>query len=170
MNCMVATATSHVSNAVVPAYRGRRPARDELSSARTSSPPHPCCGRLTFQAIPTMSPPPPQPTDPGHDQRRQYGRVGLDSVKSSLGRVLDLSAGGMRVGCHRAATTDTAVSFTLHADDDSIALQGTIAWVRKLGFMRFEMGVQFTDLTPEISQVITRMAIDNRVSQTIVDG
>lgn len=93
------------------------------------------------------------------DGRRIPGRVPQDSLFSSLGPVIDLSSGGMRVLATKPY--DGKLRVTLWGGDVEVVMAAQVAWARRLGFRRHELGVSFLDLDEALRKVLTRMATDH---------
>ena len=92
--------------------------------------------------------------------RRIPGRLQQDSLECELGPVLDLSAGGMRVLSTRRV--DGEVNVSLRGEQVDLKIRCRIAWIRRLGFRRHELGLTFLDLDDEVSKILTRIATDHR--------
>lgn len=87
----------------------------------------------------------PQRPLPAGACRRRYGRIRVGNVRCTLGRVMDISAGGMRV-LNRAMTpvkADTTVPVQVETGDGWVEATVRVAWVRAAGVFRQEMGLEF---------------------------
>jgi PAS domain S-box-containing protein len=93
--------------------------------------------------------------------RRTHGRLALESVSSNLGEVLDLSLGGMRVQVARPPESPTKV--VLSDPEEEIELNGKVAWSKRRGFGKHEIGIEFTDVAPEQATRLSRLATRNRI-------
>ena len=107
-------------------------------------------------------------SDHGQDNRRRHGRVETESVMSNLGTVRDLSAGGMRVSCRRPARVGEELPITLKSNGTIVTIRGRIAWVARTNVLCHQMGVQFIDMNDDLTRAIAQLAINNRVSQTMM--
>jgi len=103
--------------------------------------------------------------DAALDGRRSHNRLSLESVRSNLGLILDLSKGGMRVQSRRVPE-DSIVDVEISDDEDTLLLRAEIAWSKKIGFRRNEIGIKFLELTPELEARLTQLATRNRVRRT----
>ncbi len=103
--------------------------------------------------------------DASLDGRRSHNRLAQESIRSSVGMVLDLSKGGMRVQSRKLPEEDV-LDVELADDEDTMLLRAAIAWSRKTGFRRFEIGFKFVDLTGELEARLTNLATRNRVRRT----
>ncbi|MCH8164701.1 MAG: PilZ domain-containing protein [Planctomycetes bacterium] len=84
--------------------------------------------------------------------RRQRGH----EIFSDLGKVVNLSPGGVRIrSIRRLHGTQT---FELWARDVRVKVRAEIAWTRKTGFRRHEIGMRFVDLTTDDIVALTRLA------------
>jgi len=92
--------------------------------------------------------------------RRKQGRLEQESLVSSLGKVLDLSAGGMRV-LTRKSPKDV-INIELRGLGDNITLAVQVVWSKKIGLMKYEVGLVFLDVSPENAKKLTNLAMNNR--------
>jgi len=99
------------------------------------------------------------------DDRRTTGRFTQESLECNLGPVLDLSTGGMRVLCKRPHQGTLEVR--LRASQYSLALSGQVAWSKRLGFRRHEIGVQFVDLDDDTSHILSRISASYRMRRAL---
>ncbi len=84
--------------------------------------------------------------------RRRHGRVRTLDVQCSLGEVTDISASGMRV-CGRGKPSlpqGVATTITLATPAGMLAVEIGVAWVRRVGFRGWEMGLEFVTVTPQV--------------------
>ena len=89
--------------------------------------------------------------------RRRYHRVkGRGAVNSNLGRVLDLSGGGLRVLSKKKAGGRGRVE--LISAIDSVVFPVRVVWCHKVGFRKYIMGLEFIDLTTEQIQQVSQFA------------
>jgi hypothetical protein len=101
----------------------------------------------------------------GDDCRRRTGRLHQEAVTSNIGKVLDLSATGMRVLCRRKLEGRTAVS--IRGLGAQIAVFGRVAWVKKRGMMKYETGIEFVDVPPDVCRQLSGLALTNRERRAI---
>jgi len=98
--------------------------------------------------------------DEDDSNRRFAGRLPLENVNCSLGKILDISAGGMRVRCKQPP--ERLVSVVIRVEDTNIELDAKIVWMRKVGFRKFDAGLKFLDVSDYQRQMLVRMSIQNR--------
>ena len=83
----------------------------------------------------------------------------------SLGPVLDLSSGGMRVLSTRPYQGHLRV--TVWGMDVELNLHAKTVWARRLGFRRHELGLVFVDVDEDVAKILTRIAGDHRQEREI---
>lgn len=89
------------------------------------------------------------------DGRRLPGRMPQESLQSSIGPVLDLSMGGIRVLSTRPYHGDLRIC--LWGMDVEVSLEGRVVWSRRLGFRRHELGLVFADVDDDVARILTRI-------------
>ena len=94
------------------------------------------------------------------NSKRRYGRVRCHQVGCSLGDVVDLSAGGMRVRSQGSMglRDGNKVGITLQAGAGPIPLPCKVVWMRKSGWRFWEMGLVFLELAPDARQSLNGLA------------
>lgn len=114
---------------------------------------------------------------------RKFGRVVCQFVGTSLGDVIDMSAGGMRVTSASALLpkVDEIITVKLSGISDEVVVSCRVAWVKGsqrssgwtaklkklIGATRAEIGLQFIDLTPLARQVISEIGAAAGKNETI---
>ena len=95
------------------------------------------------------------------DDSRRQGRLKCELLRCSIGDVIDLSASGMRV----RAWGIRGLKANEHCDIRircigrmAFVVRGEIVWVKRHGFMKYEAGVHFVDVTPEQQEKLTEAA------------
>ncbi|MCL4198717.1 MAG: PilZ domain-containing protein [Phycisphaerales bacterium] len=81
-------------------------------------------------------------------------------LTSSLGEVIDISAAGMRIA-HRGqprVEVGQGVEITLAFASTEVRLAARIVWMRRTGFRRHEIGVEFCDADPDTRTCLTEIA------------
>ncbi|MBT8486791.1 MAG: PAS domain-containing protein [Phycisphaerales bacterium] len=103
--------------------------------------------------------------NPDWEGRRSSSRLSQEEVKCSLGVVLDLSLGGMKVRCPRSPQGE--IDFTLFDDEETIELRAEVAWARRIGFGKHEAGLRFIDVSEEAATQLSRLATRNRLRRVM---
>ncbi len=102
-------------------------------------------------------------TDRSYDgpERRLAVRVNVRQLKCNLGRVLDISSGGVRLlsrrklsGCHVIRLFDR---------DGDVHIDVEVRRSRRLGLFKHEIGLQFLKVPPDITAKLTTLIFKNRI-------
>lgn len=107
------------------------------------------------------------------NQRRRTGRLGVEMLQCSLGRLLDLSAGGLRVNGPAVPVGSSILiritSEVAIAGDAPIELtvKGRVAWSTPRRKGLFESGIEFVEVTPEQRARLTQVANACRCMRSI---
>ena len=80
-------------------------------------------------------------------ERRKFGRFKGTRLGCNIGRVMDLSDGGLRIRCSTRLSSQMDVK--LWTAKRQITVPAKVAWVRRIGFRKYEIGLEFRNLTPE---------------------
>ncbi len=99
---------------------------------------------------------------------RRHGRLHTELLTCNLGVVIDLSASGMRVACHgrMRVQKDQALAMEVCSVRGRLALKTRVIWTRKTGFFRYQVGLEFTEMTPALQvelREIARLAVKSLV-------
>jgi len=94
------------------------------------------------------------------------GRLPTEGVVSSLGPVVDLSAGGVRVLARNIPSGPTALS--LRGMGIHVQLPGRLCWARRRGWFKYEAGFSFENLTAEQSRTLCQLSIEGRCRRSVV--
>lgn len=91
---------------------------------------------------------------------RRYTRYRTPDLTCPLGQVIDLSASGARIRGRGVTpfSRGSTVQITLSDSAHTHAVVGRVAWTRRSGLTRFEMGVQFVGLTKDDAAAIAKFA------------
>ena len=88
-----------------------------------------------------------------HSEKRRYGRHRPDKLTCNLGRVVDLSMGGMRILSKRPRQgSQVVVLYTPR--HGSITLPANVSWRRQLSGREHVVGLAFEQLRPEVQPVM----------------
>ena len=88
--------------------------------------------------------------------RRNHGRRLLEGLMSSLGPVLDLSAGGMRILAKRKHKGNVTVK--LSTADCELSLPARVAWSKRVGFREHMVGLEFLEVDAPTTAALSRMS------------
>ena len=102
------------------------------------------------------------------DERRAHGRLPQELLQSSLGPVLDLSMGGMRVHSSRAPKGEVDVE--LLDIEQPVTIRAEVMWTRKLGFRKYEVGLNFPHVAPDVAKQLTRVSLNHRLRRLLGMG
>lgn len=94
------------------------------------------------------------------ENHRRHGRVKCQHVGCTLGTVLDLSASGLRIrgsGQPRVVTGDT-FTMTIQTLEGPMLAPVKVAWTRRLGWRKQEIGVTFMEVGPALSRALASLA------------
>ena len=94
--------------------------------------------------------------------RRHHGRVKAgETLSSNIGRVLDFSAGGIRVLARRKlkSVVDVAL-WNIHR---GLTVQARVIWTKRLGLRRHESGLEFIEVSPDAASGLAALGADNKV-------
>lgn len=91
---------------------------------------------------------------------RGTGRVRCLAIESSMGRVMDLSAGGARIQRTGRLKVDHEAVFPLRivSGIGSCELRARVRWERKEGLFSWMFGVEFVEVSPEARKVLLDIA------------
>lgn len=95
--------------------------------------------------------------------RRRYGRVRVGNVRCTLGRVIDISAGGLRV-LNRSMTpvkANAVIPVQVEGIENWVQASVRVAWVRPAGMFRQEMGLEIVEIEDEGRQALLELARRN---------
>jgi len=103
----------------------------------------------------------PRDLDPKSGNRRATDRVMIESTLGcNLGRVLDLSAGGLSVMSRKPL--EGVVLLRLCDSDGGFQCEAKVIRSRRLGFFRHEIGLELPPLSDGDRAILTRLCSDHR--------
>jgi anti-anti-sigma factor len=82
--------------------------------------------------------------------RRKFGRFNLEHLKCDIGRIMDISAGGLRVRTDRKPRG--RVKLRLWDDRIDVVVEAEVAWSRRIRLRRHESGLRFVNIGTEASK------------------
>jgi hypothetical protein len=111
---------------------------------------------------------PPVPPAGSPENLRQFGRLRCQDVECSLGTVLDISRGGMRVRMIRKLPRKIgAFTVRLAAMGLEAYVTCTVRWTRTLGLLRHEVGLAFEPVDEKTARVLTDIARSTAYNETV---
>jgi signal transduction histidine kinase len=99
------------------------------------------------------------------DDRRLHGRLPQELLQCNLGPVLDLSMGGMRVQCSKAPKGRLEVE--LMDIEGPVRLRAEVMWSRRLRFRKYEVGLYFPHVAPDVAKQLTRVSLNHRLRRLL---
>lgn len=101
--------------------------------------------------------------------QRRHGRVKCQDIRCTLGAIEDLSASGLRVSGKGRIPVQAGNVFlmTIHTLDGPMLAPVRVAWVSKLRWRRFEIGMTFCEVGPELSRALCSIARRAAHNETI---
>ena len=103
----------------------------------------------------------PEPTAPDPNQKRRTGRIAPEGVKCDLGKVLDLSAGGLRISGRGPKPGDEGDTILLSLDWglDAMVFEGKIVRLERRGLFSWTAGISFEKVTPAQKQALSKASM-----------
>ena len=89
-------------------------------------------------------------------ERRRFGRLKGGKLQCNRGQVLDISAGGLRLRSVRRYTSRLTVD--LWSAARRVTIPAEVVWTKRLGFRKYEIGLEFRDVTQEMAEHLTSFA------------
>lgn len=96
------------------------------------------------------------------DDRRRTGRVLVDGLSCSQGRVLDMSVSGFRLmrWTKWKAGECRRISLPVLAGR-TMVISGRCQWCERVGLFKYRCGIEFLDLTEEHREALRHIALTN---------
>jgi hypothetical protein len=92
--------------------------------------------------------------------RRRHGRLEQESLVCDLGPILDLSATGMRIIARRLPKREFEAE--IYGIGVRLHIRGEVRWSKRIGLMRFELGIRFIEPSCELTKQLTELALAHR--------
>lgn len=104
--------------------------------------------------------------DPGAgddwESKRRFGRIRVSGVRANLGRIIDISGGGMRVESRSMAPaprTGATIAVQIDVGDNEwMGVTCRVAWVRPVGGLKRQIGLEFVEIEDEVKRSLLAMA------------
>lgn len=124
---------------------------------------------MFWEACENNDPLKPKATDP----RRAHGRLSCSKAECTLGEVMDVSAGGMRVKTSIRLEQGQRVTITVGTPRGPMPVQCTVMWVKRNKLFWYSMGLKFESLCAQgkrLMQEFARAAADQEVVRPSVQS
>lgn len=89
-------------------------------------------------------------------ERRRYARIKQSSLNSSLGPVVDLSRGGLRVISTRRLRGSVDIVL-FNRSGPHLELKALVIWSQRIGFRKHLTGLEFVDPPPDVTRQLTKI-------------
>ncbi|MCC6682140.1 MAG: EAL domain-containing protein [Phycisphaeraceae bacterium] len=89
-------------------------------------------------------------------ERRHFGRIRQEEMRCNLGRVLDVSCGGVRIFTHRRLKGRQRISL-VNDTQTMLMLSASVAWCKRLGFREYAVGLQFVDMSADQMRCLSEL-------------
>lgn len=100
----------------------------------------------------------PEPSGARPPNRRRCGRFRQQSLRCNLGRIVDVSATGLRL--RRCWPMRKGATWSIAVKDHALGgpLVGRVTWCRRVGFFAHEVGMEFVDVQPQVAHELATVA------------
>ncbi|MEM1355918.1 MAG: PilZ domain-containing protein [Planctomycetota bacterium] len=102
--------------------------------------------------------------DTHRQERRAKGRMPMEGLRCNLGKIIDLSPGGvcLRRGGVLSWSVGKPLVLVFNSEGEKVAVQAQVARVMKDGIFSRRYGMQFVNLSPKQNATLMRFAKDCR--------
>lgn len=110
--------------------------------------------------------------NPGDTNHRKAGRVRCQYITCSLGEVRDLSSTGVRVLCKKnpGIAAGQAICFRMYTlEGKELPVTVEVAWVKKVGWFKRELGMKFLDVSPELRLALLQLCRASTYNESLND-
>ncbi len=94
-------------------------------------------------------------------EHRRAGRINIGELKCNLGRVLDLSSGGVRLLSRRKLRGQHEI--TPFDSDGGVRIEAEVTWSKRHGLWKHEIGLRFLDVPSDIAAQLATLATKNPI-------
>ena len=103
----------------------------------------------------------PEPKAPDPNQKRRTGRISPEGVSCDLGRVLNLSAGGIKLAGRgpRPGDEGETISMLIDWGLSKMVFEGVICRFERRGLFGWTVGIKFENLTPAHKQALSKASM-----------
>lgn len=102
------------------------------------------------------------------DERRIAGRFPVERVQCDQGRIRDLSRTGVRLERRGRMSSERPATVMMSDGEHLVTVECEVCWERKLGFMKWEYGLRFLDLSEGDARLVTRIASNCREQRKLL--
>jgi c-di-GMP-binding flagellar brake protein YcgR len=90
-------------------------------------------------------------------ERRMTGRIMGGKLGCNRGSVIDISGGGMRLRSSRRL--QGCLDLELWSPRRRVSLRAAVVWCQRIGFRKYEAGLQFVEVSDDVRQELTAIAL-----------
>lgn len=94
-------------------------------------------------------------------QNRRAGRVIVGALKCDVGRVLDVSATGVRLLSRHKLTGRAEIN--LFDEDGGVRLEAEVRWSKRHGLVKHQIGLQFLNVPPDVAAKLSALVNRNPI-------
>lgn len=98
--------------------------------------------------------------------KRAYGRLLADDMRSNLGKVLNVSAGGVLIESSTVPRNDTVIVITVQGGT-KVTLKVRPRWSKRVGLTKHQVGLAFLDATTEDIKRLTSPPLNDTIKRVI---
>ena len=96
---------------------------------------------------------------PNPENRRRHGRIHVEGLLCSWGRVLDHSGGGLRIQMTlRCPTEGQLIHATIPTPKGELSVAARVAWTKRVGLLTFQAGCEFVALDADSQRLLMETA------------
>jgi hypothetical protein len=89
---------------------------------------------------------------------RASGRLRCTMARCTLGEIIDISAGGMKIRTRARPALGKGVQTLLLTQHGQLPVRCTVRWTKRVSLFWFDVGLRFSELSPEARRVICEFA------------
>lgn len=100
------------------------------------------------------------------ENRRKFGRVMVEGLACSWGRIIDLSSGGAKVRMNlRCPPVGQLIHTTMPTPQGELAVAARVVWTKRVGLLAWEVGCEFVALDPASQRLLMETAAAKAVER-----
>lgn len=99
------------------------------------------------------------PNEPDTDEKRSFGRYECDGLSCNLGRIVDMSATGIRVRCLAKSLPDVGEDkwISIKSDGGEVGVHAVVRRVSHLNKKEVAIALEFVDISDESRKALYRV-------------